>query len=70
MRAGIRPLPGPNDPVSPSTKVFLATSGAAKAFEEELAQSFGPEEAHRLLYADELCMHRSEFNFQEKKKKK
>jgi hypothetical protein len=33
-----------------------------KLFEQELAEAFGPEEAHRLVYSDRLCfnsaMHR------------
>jgi hypothetical protein len=70
IRAGIRPMPGPNDAVSPLVKVFLATTGAGKGFEDELAQSFGPEEAHRIVYADELCMGRHTYNSSPKKKAK
>lgn len=61
IRAGLRPMPGPNDPTSPALKVLLALTGASKAFEADLAQSFGPEEAHRLAYSDELCMSNSTF---------
>lgn len=56
VRAGERPMPGPNEPIHPVTKMFLAVTGEAKAFESELAQSFGPEEAHRLTYAEDMCM--------------
>jgi ferric-dicitrate binding protein FerR (iron transport regulator) len=56
IRAGTRPMPGPNEPSSPVAKLFLATTGASKDFEAELAQSFGPDEAHRIVYSDELCM--------------
>jgi ferric-dicitrate binding protein FerR (iron transport regulator) len=68
MRAGLRPLPGPNDAATPLTKAFLATTGESKAFEEELAQSFGPEEAHRIVFSDELCMDGNVFQGTPKKK--
>jgi hypothetical protein len=55
MRAGARPMPGPNEPMHPVTRLFLATTGAAKTFESKLAESFGPEEARRLVNSDELC---------------
>ena len=42
--------------MNPVMKLFLATTGESKSFEAELAQSFGPEEAHRIVYSDELCM--------------
>jgi hypothetical protein len=67
MRAGMRPMPGPNDPVNPATKVLLTVSGSEKVFEDSLAQSVGPEEAHRLAYSDELCMSRSVHRTQPKK---
>lgn len=56
IRAGMRPMPGPNEQVHPLLKLFLALTGESKSFENELAQSFGPEEAHRIVYSDELCM--------------
>lgn len=36
-------------------------TGEAKMFESDLAQSFGPEEAHRIAYSDELCVGSSHF---------
>lgn len=68
IRAGVRPMPGPNEPVNPVLKMFLATTGEAKSFEAELAQSFGPEEAHRIVYSDELCMGTSTFGGHRPKK--
>jgi hypothetical protein len=56
IRAGIRPEPGPNEKVHPVTKMFLILSNANKAFELDLAKSFGPEEAHRIAYADNMCV--------------
>ena len=61
IRAGVQPMPGPNEPMNPVMKLFLATTGESKSFEAELAQSFGPEEAHRIVYSDELCMGSSTF---------
>lgn len=62
IRSGQRPMPGPNDDVSPVVKLFLALTGESKAFEGDLAQSFGPEEAHRLAYArDGMCIGQSTF---------
>ena len=55
IRAGLRPEPGPNDRVNPVTKMFLVLTGANKAFEGDLAKSFGPEEARRLSLSDDLC---------------
>jgi ferric-dicitrate binding protein FerR (iron transport regulator) len=56
IRAGLRPEPGPNDKVHPVLKMFLVLTGANGAFESDLAKSFGPEEAHRLAYSDQLCI--------------
>jgi hypothetical protein len=61
IRAGLRPMPGPNDRLNPVAQMFLAITGETKSFENELAQSFGPEEAHRLVYSGEMCMHQSTF---------
>ncbi|MDB4942230.1 MAG: hypothetical protein JWP97_1764 [Labilithrix sp.] len=55
IRAGLRPEPGPNDKVNPVTRMFLILTGANGAFEQDLAKSFGPEEAHRLAQSDEMC---------------
>lgn len=61
IRAGLRTAPGPDEAVHPVEKMFLATTGAAKQLEDDLAQSFGPEEAHRLVFAPEICMGTSHF---------
>lgn len=34
---------------------LLALAEEAKRFEDDLAQAFGPEEAHRLVFSDRLC---------------
>lgn len=56
IRAGARPMPAADAPLNPVTKVFLALTGSSKSLEDDLAQSFGPDEAHRLVYSDSLCM--------------
>jgi hypothetical protein len=56
IRAGIRPMPGPNQPMHPVLKMFLATTGELKNFENDLAQSFGPEDAHRIAFSEEICV--------------
>ena len=58
IRAGIKPPPGPNDKVSPLTRMMLASVNQMKVFEDELAKSVGHEEAHRIAYSDGLCMGR------------
>ena len=61
IRAGLRPEPGANDKVNPVTKMFLVLTGANKAFESDLAKSFGAEEAHRLSLSDDMCNGNSEW---------
>ncbi len=56
IRAGLRPMPGPNEPMHPVLKMFLAVTGELKQFENDLAQSVGPEDAHRIAFSDELCV--------------
>jgi len=56
IRAGLKPTPGPNEKLPALTRMMLASTQEMKIFEEELAKSFGPDEAHRISYADGLCM--------------
>jgi hypothetical protein len=58
MRAGIRPMPGPNDDIAPVEKLFLALTGEMTIYEHDLAQSLGPDEAHRIAFGD-TCANRS-----------
>jgi hypothetical protein len=55
IRAGLRPMPGPEEKLHPVEKLFLILTAENKSFEGDLAQSVGPAEAHRLAYADGLC---------------
>ncbi len=56
IRAGLKPMPGPNERTPALTRLMLASVQQLKVFEDELAKSFGPAEAHRITYADGLCM--------------
>jgi hypothetical protein len=55
IRAGLRPERGPGEKVHPVLRLFLLITKGNAAFEADLARTFGPDEAHRLAYADELC---------------
>lgn len=61
IRAGLRPMPAPNEPLHPVAKMFLAVTAETKSFEADLAQSFGPEEAHRLTFEKGMCMGQGTF---------
>ena len=61
IRAGLRPMHGANDPMNPVEKLFLALTAENKVFEGDLAQSMGPEEAHRLAYGEGPCASTHEF---------
>lgn len=52
IRAGLRPVPG--DGGGDVMRVWLALTAESKAVEQDLAQSFGPEEAHRIVYSGEV----------------
>lgn len=41
--------------------MFLALTGSAKRLEDELARSFGPEEAHRITSSGEMFMGRHSY---------
>ncbi len=55
IRAGERAMPGPNDPVNPVMRMMLAFTGETKLLEADLAQSLGPDDAHRLVFAETGC---------------
>lgn len=54
IRAGLRPEP-PADKQHPVMKLMLLMTSANGSFESDLAKSFGPEEAHRLAYSEDMC---------------
>jgi hypothetical protein len=55
IRAGLRPAPGPRDPMSPVVALLLATTAEMPLYEADLAQALGPEEAHRVAFSPESC---------------
>jgi hypothetical protein len=55
IRAGLRPMPPAGAKVSPMLRLFLVLTGENGAFEQDLAQTFGPEEAKRLATTDGMC---------------
>jgi ferric-dicitrate binding protein FerR (iron transport regulator) len=61
IRAGLRPVPGPDEKMHPVEKLFLILTAENKAFEGDLAQSVGPADAHRIAFADGLCSQTSVF---------
>lgn len=69
IRAGLRPMPDPKKEMNPVLAMFLAATGESKNLEADLAQSYGPDEAHRLIYSDELCMGANVFRRGPKPKK-
>lgn len=69
IRAGKRPPPGALEAQHPVFRIFYALTGELKAFESELAQSFGPEEAHRIAFSEELCVNQSTWGSVAGKKK-
>ena len=65
VRSGEAPMPAPNAELSPTAKLMLTMTGASKDLENDLAASFGPEEAHRLVYSDQLCMGRHSMAYED-----
>jgi hypothetical protein len=61
IRAGLRPEPGPNEKVHPVLRTFLILTASNGWFEQDLAKTYGPEEAHRLAYSDDMCNSNSQW---------
>jgi hypothetical protein len=55
IRAGLRPMPAPGTPLHPTLDLFLTLTGETANVEADLAESLGPEDAHRIAVARELC---------------
>lgn len=54
--AGISPMPSAKGPpLLPAERLFLSMGSEMGHFEGDLAQSLGPEEAHRLAFSGALC---------------
>lgn len=61
IRAGLRPPPAAGKEQHPVFELFWALTGEMQSFESDLAQTFGPEEAKRLAYAESICAGHSTF---------
>jgi hypothetical protein len=59
VRAGQRPMPRPSEMANSVEGVLLAMTGEMIDFEADLAQSLGPDAAHRVAFADGMCMAQS-----------
>ena len=55
IQAGMRAAPGPSDNVSPIERAYLALTSESQNIEHDLSQSLGPEDAKRIVFADEGC---------------
>ncbi|HVJ94083.1 MAG TPA: hypothetical protein VM580_30045 [Labilithrix sp.] len=58
IQAGKRAAPKPGGDTSPVEQLALLLTNESKAFEDDLAQKLGPEDAKRLASAPELCADR------------
>jgi hypothetical protein len=47
--------PRPDETSGVTARLFLVLVEESKHFESELAEAFGPEEAHRIAFSDKLC---------------
>jgi hypothetical protein len=54
-RAGERPPPAPGVPRHPVFELFWTLTGETAALEADLAESFGPEDAKRIVYSATTC---------------
>jgi len=58
VNAGKREAPKSAEPLEPVEALLLAFSAESKAFEADLAASFGPDDAHRVATSRALCTER------------
>ncbi len=53
IRAGLRPMPGPDEQINSVERMMLALTGEAKTIEGELTKSLGPDDAKRVIFGDD-----------------
>lgn len=58
MRAGLRPLPAPGEPLHPVVEMLLLLTGEQARFEAELGEALGAEDARRVAFDDAICHER------------
>lgn len=59
--AGQAPRPDQNSPLT--ERAFLVMAEETKNFEHDLAEAFGPEDAHRIVFSEGLCFSESSFSY-------
>lgn len=58
IRSGRKPLP-PTDAMTPFVRLMLGLTGELGLFEKDLAEHFGPDDAHELAFSKALCAQHS-----------
>ncbi|RYE89752.1 MAG: hypothetical protein EOO75_11290 [Myxococcales bacterium] len=61
LRAGLRPEPSEGIARNPVYRMMTAMTGEARQFESDLARQIGPDEAHRVVFAEGFCSTGSTF---------
>lgn len=61
-RAGERPPPEPGVQKHPVFELFWALTGETTAFQADLAESLGPDDARRIAFSDSTCSHTSSYS--------
>ena len=61
INAGLRPPPQPGDDTPAVVQALLALTNEQHQFERDLAQTFGPDEAHRVAFDEAMCSESSHF---------
>jgi FecR protein len=52
VRAGLRPMPAPDEAINPVERMMIALSGESKTVEADLTKSLGPDDAKRIVFGD------------------
>jgi hypothetical protein len=63
IMAGMRPAPAPGAQVDPLVAAELAMASESQNIVSDLAKSLGPDEAKRVVFADQGCWHDSSHDF-------
>lgn len=63
IMAGLRPPPAPGAKVDPLVAAELAMASESQNLVNDLAKSFGPDEAKRIVFAEEGCWHNAGHGF-------
>ncbi len=69
IKAGTRPRPQADDKVPPFEGMMLALVDASSVFESKLAEHYGPDEAHRIVFSERGCSSGGTWTIGPRKKK-